>query len=219
MLNRTYARLPFAVAMVLAFTVAGDTQPASWDRIVGAVDAAQTAVVKSTAHPMAQSQYDQGRVDTTRMLSGVSLVFRLSPSQQADMNQLLRDQQDRSSPQYHKWITPDQYAARFGMTQHDLAKVASWAQSQGLTVDGISRNRNEISFSGSVGQIEYALKTELHNYSINGEQHFANATDVALPAAFSSQVLSVRGLNDFRPKPRFRRPAPRFTTRLKSSNT
>jgi subtilase family serine protease len=210
-MNQPYARLPFAVALILAFTITGDSQPASRNRI-GAIDAAQTAVVRSTAHPMAQPQFDQGRADITRRLSGVTMTFRLSPAQQADMNQLLRDQQDRKSPLYHKWITPDQYAARFGMTKSDLAKVAAWAQSQGLTVDSISRNHNEISFSGSVGQIEYALKTELHNYFINGEQHFANATDVALPAAFSSQVLSVRGLNDFRPQPRHSKPAPRFTS-------
>jgi subtilase family serine protease len=213
-MNQPYPRLLLAVVLVFAFTVTGATQPASKgrDRILGPVDVSQTAVVKSTAHPMALPQFDQGRADITRQLSGVSLLFRLSPSQQADMNQLLRDQQDRKSPLYHKWITPEQYAARFGMTQHDLAKVTSWAQSQGLAVNNISRDHNQISLSGSIGQIEYALKTELHNYSINGEQHFANATDVALPAAFSAQVLSVRGLNDFRPKPRFQRPALRFTS-------
>ncbi len=153
MLNPIYVRLPFAIALIFAFTTTAGTQPASTDRILGSVDAAQTAVVRSTAHPMARPQFDQGRTDTTRRLSGVSMAFRLSPSQRADMNQLLRNQQDRSSPYYHKWLTPDQYAARFGMTQNDLAKVISWAQSQGLTVDSISRNRNEISFSGSVGQI------------------------------------------------------------------
>ncbi len=66
----------------------------------------------------------------------------------------------------------------------------------------------------SVGQIEYALRTEIHNYSINGERHFANATDVALPAAFSGEVLGVRNLNDFRPKPRIRRASLRFTSSI-----
>ncbi|HEY4053284.1 MAG TPA: S53 family peptidase, partial [Terriglobales bacterium] len=137
--------------------------------------------------------------------------------QQADMDLLLHQQQDRTSANYHKWLTPEQYAARFGMTAADLAKVTAWLQSQGLAVDGISRSRNEISFSGSVGQIEYGLKTEIHNYSINGEQHFANATDLAFPAAFSSQVLGVRGLDDFRPKPRIH-PVPRFTSNISGNH-
>jgi subtilase family serine protease len=161
---------------------------------------------------MARAQFDRGRTDTMKALSA-SIAFRLSPAQQADMGLLLHEQQDRTSPNYHKWLTPEQYAARFGMTSADLAKVTAWLQSQGLTIDSISRNRNEINFSGSVGQVEYALKTELHDYSINGEQHFANSTDLAFPAAFSSQVLSVRGLDDFHPKPRIH-PAPRFTSNL-----
>ncbi len=218
MSNHTYLRLALAVALIFTFAASGDTQPVSRDRILGPIDAAQTAAVRRTAHPMARPQFDQGRKDTTQRLSGVSLTFRLSAAQQTDLKQLLRDQQDPSSPQYHKWITPDQYAARFGMTQNDLDKVTAWAQSQGLTVDSISRNRNEISVSGTVGQIEYALKTELHNYSINGEHHFANATDVALPAAFASQVLSVRGLDDFRPKSRVRKASPRFTSSISGNH-
>jgi subtilase family serine protease len=208
-----------ALLLIFAiFAAPGSTQVSSRDRISRPVDAAQTALVKGTAHPLARAQFDQGRTDPSQALHGVSLTFRLSPAQQADLDNLLRQQQDPSSPNYHKWLTPEQYAARFGMTQNDLAKVTSWLQSQGLTVDGISRNRTEVSFSGTVGQIEYALKTEIHNYSINGERHFANATDVALPAAFASEVLGVRNLNDFRPKPRFRKASPRFTSSISGNH-
>ena len=210
-MHKTGVRLAYT-ALLLIFAAPGSTQVSSRDRIFRPVDAAQTAVVRGTAHPLAGAQFDQGRTDPSQALHGVSLTFRLSPVQQADLDSLLRQQQDPSSLNYRKWLTPEQYAARFGMTQNDLAKVTAWLQSQGLTVDGISRNRTEVSFSGSVGQIEYALRTEIHNYSINGERHFANATDVALPAAFSGEVLGVRNLNDFRPKPRIRRASSRFTS-------
>lgn len=205
-----------ATALFISAGGAGSSQVTSRNRILRPVDAAQFAPIRGTAHPMARAQFDRGRTETTRAVSA-SLTFRLSPAQQADMDLLLRQQQDRTSPNYHKWLTPEKYAARFGMTSGDLTKVTSWLQSQGLTVDSISRNRNEINFSGSVGQVEYALKTELHNYVINGEQHFANATDVAFPAAFSSQVLGVRGLDDFRPKPRIR-PHPRFTSNVSGNH-
>jgi len=205
-------------ALLIVCIAPGSTQIATRDRILRAVDSADVAGVKGTAHPLARLQYDQGRTIPTRQLSGVSMTFRLSPAQQADLNRLLQEQQDRTSPNYHKWLTPDHYAARFGMSSNDLAKVTSWLTSQGLTVDGVSRNRNEIRFSGTVGQVEYALKTEIHNYAIHGEQHFANAADVSLPAAFSRQVLSVRGLDDFRPKPRVRRASPRFTSSISGNH-
>ena len=213
------ARACLACAALLIVCIApGSTQINSRDRILRAVDSAELAGVKGTAHPLARLQYDQGRTTPTRQLSGVSMTFRLSPAQQTDLNWLLHEQQDRTSPNYHKWLTPDQYAARFGMSSNDLAKVTSWLTSQGLTVDGISRNRNEIRFSGTVGQVEYALRTEIHNYAIHGEQHFANAIDVSLPAAFSSEVLGVRGLNDFHPKPRFHVASPRFTSSISGNH-
>lgn len=225
MFNRPSARLGAATLTVVLIGCAvfflassGSKQSVPQDRIRYAVDSARTAPVRGTAHPMARPQFDRGRISPERQLSAVALTFRLSASQQADLQQLLREQQDRSSPNYHRWLTPEQYAARFGMTSNDLSKVTSWLRSQGLTVNGVSRSRNEISFNGSVGQVEYALRTELHRYSINGEQHMANANEVSLPDAFAGEVLGVRGLNDFHPKPRFRRPQARFTSNISGSH-
>ena len=143
-MHKTGARLA-CTALLLIFAAPGSTQVSSRDRISRSVDAAQTAVVKGTAHPLTKAQFDQGRSDPSQALHGVSLTFRLSPAQQTDLDSLLRQQQDPSSANYHKWLTPEQYAARFGMTQNDLAKVISWLQSQGLTVDSVSRNRTEVS--------------------------------------------------------------------------
>lgn len=214
----TSARVAILTALLIALSASSDTQTAMRSRIAGPIDDANVTVVRGTAHPLAQSRFDRGRLSPVQQLSAVTLIFRLSQAQQADLNQLLRHQQDRSSPNYHRWLTPEQYASRFGMSQNDLAKVTAWLQSQGLIVDGVSRNHNEISFSGTVGQIEYAFKTELHNYSIHGEQHFANATDVSLPAAFAREALDVRGLNNFQPKPRMRPAAPRFTSSISGSH-
>ncbi len=207
-----------SACMLTLLAVSGSTQNTSRDRILYAVDSARVALVKGTAHPLARLQFERGRVAPDRQMTGVALTFRLSAAQQADLQELLREQQDRLSPNYHRWLTPEQYATRFGMTNSDLVKVTAWLQSQGLTVDRISRNRNEISFSGSVGQIEYALRTELHNYSINGEQHIANASDVSLPAAFASETLGVRGLNDFHPKPRLRTASAKFTSNISGNH-
>jgi subtilase family serine protease len=222
---KSYARLVsaalslFLIGCAVFFLAAsGGTQSSSRDRIGYAIDSARTAGVSGTAHPLSLAQFDQGRISPERQLTGVALTFRLSPSQQSDLQELLREQQDRSSPNYHKWLTPEQYASRFGMTPNDLAKVSSWLQSQGLTVNGISRNRNEISFSGSAGQVEYALKTEIHNLSVNGEEHIANTTDVSMPQAFAGDVLGVRGLNDFHPQPRFRQPLARFTSNVSGNH-
>ena len=60
-----------------------------------------------------------------------SLHFNLTDAQQADLSQLLIDQQNPGSPLYHQWLTPQQFGARFGLSSSDMAKVKAWVQSQG----------------------------------------------------------------------------------------
>jgi subtilase family serine protease len=214
---RTLARMSVALAAIFIIGGSSNSAVVSRNRILQPVDTTQVSTLRGTAHPRARAQFDQGRTNPGQMISG-AITFRLSAAQQADLDQLLSQQQDPKSPNYHRWITPDEYAGRFGMSASDLGKVSAWLQSQGLNVDSIARNRNEIFFSGSAGQVEYAFRTELHDYTIHGEQHFANALDVSLPAAFSSQVLGVRGLDDFRPKPRSAPVSPRFTSNLSGNH-
>ena len=62
----------------------------------------------------------------------MSIVFNRSAAQQADLEALLAAQQDPASPLYHQWLSPDQFAARFGMAQSDIDKVQSMAAAAGL---------------------------------------------------------------------------------------
>jgi subtilase family serine protease len=144
------------------------------------------------------------------------LIFSPSASQKAALQTLIAQQQDPNSSNFHKWITPEQYAERFGMSADDLNKVTGWLKSQGLTVDGVSRSRTKVSFGGSVSRIESVFQTEFHQYMVNGEKHFANSAELSLPAALAGTVLGFRNLDNFRMKPRNVRP--RFTSDI-SGNT
>ncbi len=191
-----------AVLTVLATAIASFAETGPRDRILRPIQGTQVQVVPGNMRSLARAEFDRGQVDPSLALERVAIVFRLSSQQQQALEELLSEQQDPFSPNFHKWQTPEEYAARFGMSQNDLGKVAAWLESQGLTYEGVSRGRTEIYFSGTAGQIEYALHTELHHYLVNGKMHFANATNPSLPAAFAGAVLAVRGLNDFRPQPR-----------------
>ena len=127
------------------------------------------------------------------------MVFSRSAEQEAALQALLVAQQTPGSPQYHKWLTPDQFAAQFGMADADISNVEGWLQQQGFTVTGVSRSRNRITFSGSVGQIEAAFGTEMHTYRAGTESHFAPSSDLSVPAALAGSVQTVTNLSDFRP--------------------
>ena len=199
MFTKAY-RVACAAALVVAVGSPGTSQMAGKDRIVRPVDSAEVALVRGTAHPLARPEFDQGRVDSELAIHG-ALAFRLSSAEQADLDGLLRDQQNPSSPTYLQWLTPEQYASRFGMSRNDLAKATAWLKSEGLIVEGVSRGQTEIYFSGSAGTVENAFRTEIHNYAVRGQVHFANSTALSVPSSLVDTVLTVRGLDNFRPKP------------------
>jgi subtilase family serine protease len=172
------------------------------DRIISAVDSNQTVTLPGHLHPQAKVQYDQGAVDATFVLPSVTIHLKPSASQQQSLTQLLSDQQNPSSPQYHKWLTPEQYADQFGASANDLAKITAWLESQGFTIQLTARSRNWITFRGTAQQVRNALHAEIHRYNVNGEIHYANAANPSVPAAFASMVSSIHGLNDFRLKPK-----------------
>ncbi len=170
-------------------------------RITRPIDNTRRFTLAGHVPPRARAEFDQGRVSPSLDLKHVTLTLAPSVQQQADLTSLLAAQQDPASPEYHHWLTPEEYAARFGANDADLTQIKSWLESQGLTVTGVARGRNWISADGTAAQVEQALQTEIHEYVVDGKTHFANATEPSLPAAFSGVIRSIRGLNNFRMKP------------------
>lgn len=130
------------------------------------------------------------------------MMFKPSDAQQTALDDLLRQQQDPNSANYHAWLSPAEFAARFGISLNDRSKAVSWLKAEGFTIDDIAQNGRSVSFSGSAAQIESAFHTSIHEYNVNGELHYANAAEPSIPAAFAEIVLGFRALNDFRLSPR-----------------
>src|SRR5580693_3348255 len=112
--------LLFAACALAATTLAAQKPVA---RIVSEIAPGNTVPIKVAAGPWAQPQFDSGRVPADTRLTSMTLVFNRGAAQQADLEALIAAQQNPSSPQYHQWLTPAQFGARFGMAQSDLNKV------------------------------------------------------------------------------------------------
>src|SRR5271165_4887162 len=129
------------LTVVSAFSVA---QTKSTSRISRAIDNGRLSQLKGNVSPMARPEFDRGKVDGNLKMEGMKLVFSPAPGRQAALDTLLAQQQDRNSPNYHRWLTPEQFADRFGLTQSDLNTTVNWLESQGFTVTGLARGRNYI---------------------------------------------------------------------------
>jgi len=171
------------------------------DRITAPILSSQLIKFSAGVPLKAQPQYDQGPVDPSFELSYMTLLTVPSTNQQNAISRLLAQQQDPRSPLYHKWLTPEQYADRFGLSSNDIQKITNWLQSQGFSILDVARGRNWIAFSGSAAQVQSTFQTEIHKYNVEGEMHFANSTPPSIPAALAGVVTGLRGLDDFRPRP------------------
>jgi subtilase family serine protease len=187
-------------------------QTKSTSRISQAIDNGRLSQLKGNVSPMARPQFDRGKVDGNLKMEGMKLVFSPAPGQQVDLDTLLAQQQDRRSPNYHRWLTPEQFADRFGLSSADLNTAVNWVESQGFTVTDLARGRNYITFSGTAGQVETSFHTEIHQYVVNGQPHYANAIAPSIPSALAGVVTAVGSLHNFAPEPRLVRPNPRVTS-------
>jgi len=205
------ARILPGLLMLTVLSAVSFTQTES-TRISQTIDNGQLSQLRGNVSPLARSEFDRGRVDGDMNMEGMKLIFSPTAAQQAALDTLLAQQQDRSSPNYHRWLTPEQFADRFGLSRSDLSTAANWLEAQGFTVTDLARGGNYIAFSGTATQVEAAFHTQIHHYVVNGQTHYANATEPSIPSALAGEVTAVGSLHNFAPEPRLMKPNPRVTS-------
>jgi uncharacterized protein (TIGR03437 family) len=171
------------------------------DRILTPIENARTVVLHAYVPLRVRTALDQGAVPGSFPLTSIIISLKPSPTQQTALRQLLANQQNPASANFHKWLTPEQYADQFGVSPNDLSKITAWLRSQGLQVDRVARSRTWIQFSGAAQQVGAALHTQIHQYLEHGKLNYANSTDPSVPAALSDLVIGLRGLNNYRLQP------------------
>jgi hypothetical protein len=191
----SYASASTAVVFLLCSALCF-SQTETADRLTSPIVATQRTVTNSV-HPLATRQNDLGRVTATQVLHRMVLMLKRSPAQENDLQQLLQEQQDPTSPNYHQWLTPGEFGQRFGPSANDIAKIDDWLQSQGFTVEKPSNGRQFLLFTGTSAQVESAFQTEMHLYRVNGKTHIANAKPATIPSALAPAVSGIASLNSF----------------------
>jgi subtilase family serine protease len=173
------------------------------------LDEARLSRLAGNTHPLARTEFDLGTAPASLPLERMLLVLKRSAVQESALRKLLDDQQDKASPNYHKWLTPETFGEQFGPTDIDIQTITSWLQSHGFQV-GSTKGRTVLEFSGTAGQVQEVFHTTIHKYLVNGEQHWANASDPMIPTALTPAVAGIESLNNF-PRKAMNVPGGRFT--------
>lgn len=169
-------------------------------RIVQGIDDSQLVTLKGNVTALAQPRFDRGEADPAMQMTSVRLVLARSPEQETALEQFMAQQLDKSSPNYHHWLTPQQFGNLYGPADSDIAALVAWLESHGLQVQPVSPGRTNIAFSGSVAQIEETFHTSIHSFNADGREFYSNITDPKIPAALAPVVAGVAGLNTIRPR-------------------
>ncbi len=187
---RQYAIASFTVLLLTGSFVTLRSQTTVDDRLV---------TLAGNTRPEANAANDLGEVSDDLGIDHMMLQLKRSPQQEQAVEKFIAELHDPKSPNFHKWLTADDFGRNYGLAESGVRTVTSWLESQGFTVNSVYPNAMVIDFSGNAGQVRRAFHTSIHNLSVNGVHHIANFADPQIPAALAPAVAGIVSMHDFRP--------------------
>ena len=176
-------------------------QSAAQPLIMRPVDGSSLVTLRGNVHPLARPQFDRGPAPGSLGAQRQLLVLKRTPQQERRLEQYLASLEDKNSPNFHHFLTPEQFGQEYGPAPQDVVRITDWLSSQGFSVNKVAKSNMAIEFSGSVSQMEAAFHTQIHRFVINGREHVANISNPMIPSALAPVVAGVSPLNDFFPRP------------------
>ena len=190
------------ISTLLVAEAAGQSAPEPLGpRIVSAIDESQIIELKGHVHPLARSAPPVAVASADLPMERMMLLLSGSQAQQQSLEQLLAEQHDASSGNYHRWLTPREFGDRFGPAQQDVNTVTAWLRAHGFRVNTVAQGRRFIEFSGTAAQVAEAFHTEINGYSLAGKRYWANAANPFIPVALAPIVKGIASLHNFARRP------------------
>jgi len=193
-----WAQAQSAAQMAASASQSAATQiPVVPARITQAIDETQLVTLKGNVHPLARPEFDQGPVSDATPMNRIQFVLKRSDEQEAALQTLMGEQLSKDSPNFQKWLTPQQFGQMFGPADADIQTITMWLNSHGFSGTRVSPGKTYMEFSGNVGQVRSAFHTDIHKFVVNGEQRQANTSDPQIPAALTPVVAGIASLHNF----------------------
>jgi len=142
-----------------------------------------------------------GNLSATRQLN---LAIGLPLHNQPELDELLRQLYDPASPNFHKFLTPEEFTARFGPTEADYAAVRDFARTNGMVVTGTYDDRLLLDVAGPAAAVQSAFHVTLRTYHHPTENRDFFAPDTEPTVESNLPIADVSGLQNYsRPRPKF----------------
>jgi pseudomonalisin len=130
-----------------------------------------------------------GNADLNQPLA-MEVHFALRNS--VELDSLLKEQQDPSSPNFRKWLKTGEFDRRFGPPAADVNAVANWLRGEGFTIASATPRR--IEFSGDVDHAQRSFAVRIARF--DDGTTYANVEDPTVPAQFAGLIGAISGLDN-----------------------
>jgi subtilase family serine protease len=194
-MSRVTVILAFASLIPLSLAAQTRRQPL----IQAPIDESRLHTLSGNTRPEANRLNDRGPVEDSFPLEHMLLQLQRSPEQEAAVRALIDDLHDANSPQFHHWLTAEEFGRNYAPAAEDVAKIKGWLVSHGFQVNVVYPSGMAIDFSGTASQVRQAFHTSIHYFEAGGKRHIANASDPQIPQAFAPVLAGVVSMHDFRP--------------------
>jgi uncharacterized repeat protein (TIGR01451 family) len=129
--------------------------------------------------------------------TNLHLAIGLPLRNKEELNNLLQQIYNPASPDYRRYLTPEQFTERFGPTEQDYQTLIAFAQANGLTVSGTHPNRVVLDVEGAVTDIEKAFHVKMRVYNHPTKARTFYAPDVEPSLDLAVTVLRISGLDNY----------------------
>jgi hypothetical protein len=102
--------------------------------------------------PEANAENDRGKVPDSFAMPHMLLQLQRSPEREQTLRNFMEQQQDSTSPNFHRWLTAIQFGQIYGPSPRDIETVSEWLSSSGFTVNTVYPSGMLLDFSGTAGQ-------------------------------------------------------------------
>jgi subtilase family serine protease len=126
----------------------------------------------------------------------MAVTVTLRPNDAAALAATAAAVSTRGNPDYHHYLTPAQFVARFAPTTAQIADVEGALRAAGLHPGPLSGNHLAITVHADAGQLSHAFATSFERYRLaSGRTAYVNTASPRFTAATAGLVEGVIGLD------------------------
>jgi subtilase family serine protease len=136
----------------------------------------------------------------------ITVTVWLNQHNKAALDELVREMYQPGSPNYHRFLSKEQYRSQYAPSAAEAAQVRDYLTAHHLAVTSVDKYNHYVIAQGRVSDAQNAFNVQLNRVNLNGEIHRATSGAASLRGPVGALVRGVEGLSDFAAKPMLARP-------------